>query len=296
MKLDVDLKDNRGRLIAGADREITPGLLRAVRERGKPRQKKFVLLKQPQFLKDVRSVIHEKIYNPIFDRPGVRERILKLVRSSRIQSDLFLEILVLRKTSYHTYRHFLLIGVLAARMADSLKYYGFNPGLSFVYGLTHDIGKIRLAPKLLNKKDRLTRQEHKTIRSYPIMSLLLLNYYLGKGGREACRVAYEHHETLDGSGYPKGIKTLSKYTRLVAIADIFDALVAYRPYRRNHFSVRAGLDKLIHGMQAGKFPRLPVLLLISYFRKGQPNFRTMKVSTRQRDPEPAGNSYGKFAR
>ena len=296
MKLDVDLKDRQGHLIAAAEREITAGLLREVRKRGISRQKKFILLNQPRFLKDVRGVIHEKIYSPIFDRPGVRERILKLVRAARIQSDLLREILILRKTSYHTYRHFLLIGALAARMADSLKYYGFNPGLSFVYGLTHDIGKMRLAPRLLNKKDRLTRQEHQVIRSYPLKSLLLLNYYLGKGGREACRVAYEHHETLDGSGYPKGIKNLSKYTRLVAVADIFDALVAYRPYRRKQFSVRAGLDKLIHGMQAGKFPRLPVLLLISYFRKGQPNFRTLKISSKPRDPEPQGNSYGKFAR
>jgi len=89
---------------------------------------------------------------------------------------------------------------------------------------------------------------------------------------------------------------LSKYTKIVAIIDIFDALVADRPYRKRAFTVRGALDKLIHGMDAGKFPKFPVRLIISYFRAGDPNFRTMKISRAPREPEPEGNSYGKIAK
>ncbi len=296
MKLDFDLKDNEGRLIAASGLEITPFLIRAVRRCGARLQKKRVRLSAPLFLADVQTVIREKLYERVFAESGIHKKILGMVATVRLQSNLYDEILKLRETSKHTYRHFLLIGALSARMAMDLKAYGMDPRCAFLYGLTHDIGKVRLAPVLLNKKERLTRIEHKVIRAYPTSSLLLLNYYLGASGREACRVAYEHHETLDGNGYPKGIKKLSNYTRLVAVADVFDALVAHRPYRRKQFSVRGGLDKLIHGMSAGKFPKIPTLLLISYFRTGRPNFRTLKVSTKQRDPEPEGNSYGQFAR
>ena len=295
MKLGIDLKDADGRLIAGADRLLGRALIRECQQRGAALQKKTIRMNRPVFLRDIQKVIRDPLYERVFGRPGVREKILKWVAVTPVQKSLFCEIFKLRRTSYHTYRHFLLIGALSARMAMDLKTYGFDPRLAFLYGMTHDIGKARIPAYLLNKKDRLTREEHRLLRSYPSNSLLLLHYYLGPKHLEACRVAYEHHETLDGNGYPNGIKNLSKYTRIVAVADIFDALVAYRPYRKKQFTVRGALDKLIYGMRAGKFPKLPVRLLISYFRAGNPNFRTLKVSMKPRDPDPAGNSYGKFA-
>ncbi len=293
--LGVDLKDIDGRLIAGGDRFVGRRLIRECHQRGVHLQKKTVLLKHPVFLKDLRSVLNESLYERVFERPGLREKILQMVASTPIQASLFCEIFSLRRSSLHTYRHFILIGALSARMAMDLDTYGFDPRRAFLYGLAHDIGKARVPSSLLNKKGRLTRDEHRLLRSYPTNSLLLLHYYLGPRHLEACRVAYEHHETLDGNGYPKGIKNLSKYTRVVAVADIFDALIAYRPYRKKQFSVRGALDKLIHGMRIGKFPKLPVRLLISYYRSGNQNFRTLKISRTFREADPVGNSYGKFA-
>ncbi len=296
MKLGIDLKDIDNRLIVKRGRVLGPQLVRECQKKGVGFQKKMMLRKPPVFLADLKKVLQEPLYEKVFDSPSVREKILKQAAQMPIQAALFREILKLRRSSNHTYRHFLLIASFSARMAMDLTMYGFNPRLAFLFGLVHDLGKARLPPALLNKKKRLTRDEYKILRGYPVKSLLLLHYYLGPKQREACRVAYEHHETLDGAGYPKGIKNLSKYTRIIAVADVFDALVAPRPYRKRQFTVRGALDKLIHGMNAGKFPKLPVRLLISYFRTGNPNFRTLKISRMPRDPDPAGNSYGKFAR
>lgn len=212
-----------------------------------------------------------------------------------MQSNLYREILKLKKISYFTYRHSVLMGVLTTKMAMDLKSYGYRAQDAFVLALTHDIGKTRLPMRTLNKKTPLTSHEYHVLHSYPNFSMLLLYYYLGRHSKEAVRVAYEHHEKLDGSGYPKGIRSLSKYTRIVSVIDIFDAMVAKRPYRKRGFTVRGALDKLIAEMYAEKLPKLAIRLLVSYFRRGEHNFRTMRISVKARDEDPLGNYYGKIA-
>lgn len=295
MKTISELRDVNGRLIAAEGREVTPALIREVSNLGRPVQVQLVSLDQAVFLKDLEKVLHEPLYDKIFCEKADRQRILRQVRKIRIQKALYQELCRLKKSSSYTYRHFLLIAALAMHMAGCLKGLGYKSREAFVYGLLHDLGKTRLSSRILNKKVRLTSAEYKVLRSYPVYSLLLLKYYLGKNGTEACRVAYEHHETLDGKGYPLGIRKISKYTALVAILDIFDALVSDRPYRMRSFTVRGALDKLIMGMHAGKYARLPVRLLVSFFRAGNPNFRTLRLSKTPRDPEPEGNCYGKTA-
>ncbi len=295
MRIVADLYDVHGKLIAKEGSEVAAPLIREVIRKGAALQKREVSLNQAAFLKDVEKVLEEPLYEKVFTGPKICQAILREIKATRIQASLFREVQDLKKTSPYTYRHFLLIGALAVRMALDLRNLGYRPREAFVYGMIHDIGKTRLSHRILNKKVRLTSNEYRVLRSYPLYSLLMLRYYLGAKGTEACRVAYEHHETLDGKGYPKGIKKMSKYTMLVAIIDIFDALVSARPYRKRAFTVRGALDKLITGMHTGKYGKLPVRLLVSYFRSGTPNFRTMPISKTPREADPEGNCYGKIA-
>jgi HD-GYP domain-containing protein (c-di-GMP phosphodiesterase class II) len=89
---------------------------------------------------------------------------------------------------------------------------------------------------------------------------------------------------------------MSLYAKLVAVNDIFDALVANRPYRKTPFTIRSALDRLIADMDDGMLPGFPVRLLISYFRRKKENFKTLKFSRHPREPEPEGNLYGKVAK
>ncbi len=296
MKLLSDLKDIQGRLIARAGRKMNRTLIQEVIAKGKSLQKKLTRLNLPFFLKDVERVMDEPVYRQMFQPPSHHTRVIQIIKKAKIQSSLFREIVRLRRTSFYTYRHFLLIGALSAKISMDLRGRGYDPQKAFVMGLTHDLGKTRLPRALLNKKTALSSNEYKILHSYPHASLLLLRYYLGKSGTEACRVAYDHHEKLDGSGYPRGIKRMSKYTQLVAIIDIFDALIADRPYRKRGFTVRGAVDKLLDEMHAGKLPEYPVLLMISYLRKDKPYYKNIKVSRHAREIEPEGNVYGKVSR
>lgn len=97
--------------------------------------------------------------------------------------------------------------------------------------LLHDIGKLSISNTILDKPTRLTESELAIVRSHPGISAEILGHIAAFG--EIALIAGEHHEKLDGSGYPNGLraKNLSLESRLVAVADIYGALSEKRPYR-----------------------------------------------------------------
>jgi len=98
-------------------------------------------------------------------------------------------------------------------------------------GLMHDIGKLGIPETVLGKHSALDESEWILMRTHPEMGLNLLDR-AGQSSREVLAVLY-HHERLDGSGYPYGLKAeaIPIEARIVAVADTFDALTSDRPYR-----------------------------------------------------------------
>ncbi len=98
-------------------------------------------------------------------------------------------------------------------------------------GLLHDIGKLSLPKELLNKPGKLTPEEFEIVKSHPKKSYeYLRDFPLDIRVKEACLL---HHERCDGSGYPFGIpgNKISVYAKIVAIADVYDAMTSPRSYR-----------------------------------------------------------------
>ncbi len=98
--------------------------------------------------------------------------------------------------------------------------------------LIHDVGKIGIPDKILGKEDRLTDAEYVLVKKHPsIGGEILAKVRLPEASR---RALVEHHERLDGTGYPAGLKgcEINQASRIVAVADVFDALLSDRPYRK----------------------------------------------------------------
>lgn len=100
-----------------------------------------------------------------------------------------------------------------------------------VGALIHDIGKIGIDQDVLNKPGKLSDEERAHIETHPILGAKICSPL--KSFKEVEAIIRNHHEKLDGSGYPYGIKgsEISQETRIVTIADIFDALTTERSYR-----------------------------------------------------------------
>lgn len=100
----------------------------------------------------------------------------------------------------------------------------------------HDIGKIGVRDDVLLKPGKLTPEEYEQMKRHAIKTKEIVeNMFLSRELRDLPHIAASHHEKLNGSGYPLGLKgdQISKTARILVIADIFDALVAYdRPYKR----------------------------------------------------------------
>jgi HD-GYP domain-containing protein (c-di-GMP phosphodiesterase class II) len=106
-------------------------------------------------------------------------------------------------------------------------------------GLLHDIGKLGIPDEVLGKHSPLDESEWMLMKAHPEIGLALLDR-AGQSSREVLAVLY-HHERLDGSGYPYGLKAeaIPIEARIVAVADTYDALTSDRPYRKAASHVEA---------------------------------------------------------
>ena len=130
-----------------------------------------------------------------------------------------------------THGHSERVAGLAAEMAAEL---GLDPSAQrrLARGaLLHDIGKLAIAPALLEKPGRLTEAEYAAMKTHALHSENILRSMTVFA--DLAPMAGAHHERLDGRGYPRGLvgDEIGLETRILSVADVFDALTSTRPYR-----------------------------------------------------------------
>jgi len=104
----------------------------------------------------------------------------------------------------------------------------------------HDIGKVFIPVEILNKKGKLTPKEHDLMQTHVKLGLKTLEDSPDIS-HIAMRMLREHHERLDGSGYPNGLsdEDISRYGRMIAIVDSYDAMTCERPYKASKHPIAA---------------------------------------------------------
>lgn len=106
--------------------------------------------------------------------------------------------------------------------------------------MLHDIGKREIPKEILNKKGKLTPDEYEIIKKHTEYGFQILRKDPSISLLSA-HCAFQHHEKLDGTGYPRGLKDdeIHPYGKILAVADVFDALTSVRPYRNAMFPQEA---------------------------------------------------------
>jgi HD-GYP domain-containing protein (c-di-GMP phosphodiesterase class II) len=135
--------------------------------------------------------------------------------------------------------------------------------------LFHDIGKYLLPWEIVNKPSALSAYERDIMQMHPELSLAIMEKTGFKIPEKAMEVIGFHHERLDGSGYPYGIKGIPPLVQVASAVDAFDALIEPRPYRERGkgFTVREALDMMIGSAMAGLLNKEVVDCIVAANRK-----------------------------
>ncbi|MCD5992944.1 HD-GYP domain-containing protein [Pseudomonas sp. CDFA 602] len=139
----------------------------------------------------------------------------------------------LKTSDEYTYMHSVAVCALMVALARRMGMRDEHIREAGVAGLMHDVGKMMIAPEVLNKPSRLTFEEFEVMKAHPELGLKILQENLPVG-TAVIDVCLHHHEKFDGSGYPHGLQgpQISIFARMGAVCDVYDAITSDRPYKK----------------------------------------------------------------
>lgn len=174
------------------------------------------------------------------DTKAAKAAVAECVNSILHSPDAFLWLNQLKNKDEYTAQHSLNVCVLSIVLGRHINFSMENLNNVGLCGMMHDMGKMLVPLHILNKPGRLEPDEMEIMRSHAS-----LGYELLKSSQDMYRgavdSAHSHHETLDGKGYPNKLnhKQLSLFTRVVTIADMYDAITSDRVYQKGRTHLEA---------------------------------------------------------
>ena len=243
------------------------------------------------------GVVHRRVYNTI-KLYAKQRRLITLItnqvyekeKNNRMMVGILSQIVEFRNGESGS--HVLNINIFTGMLLESLVQHTDKYDLSWSERLLittasalHDIGKIGIDDKILNKPGRLTDEEFKIMQNHTIIGASILENMGSYQDEELMKVAYQicrwHHERYDGKGYPDGLKgdEIPISAQVVSLADVYDALVSERVYKKAYSHEKA-IEMIING-ECGCFNPILLECLLDIQDRIK---RKMKTSTPEDNP------------
>ncbi len=203
-------------------------------------------------LKFIRTFMEGARLGALLDYTRAEGVVESMLDSIMRNEDAMLSMIKLRNFDEYTYTHSLNTAVIALAFGRRL---GMPRESLLALGLSamhHDVGKARIPSKILNKPGKLSDEEFAVMKSHPVFGCELLTN--GHTVPEpVLRGVLEHHEKHNGSGYPHSVAGpgISSFARVIAVADVYDALTSDRVYRRGMLPHKA--LSIIYSMRGEDF-------------------------------------------
>ncbi|RKL68629.1 c-di-GMP phosphodiesterase [Salipaludibacillus neizhouensis] len=182
--------------------------------------------------------------------------------------NIFLELRHIKGHDEYTYRHSLNVGLLSATIGKILLLPIDDILQLGRIGFLHDLGKMKVSPQILNKESKLSKNEFDEVKQHTIYGKEMIAMMPGEN-EEIEYGALCHHERLDGSGYPYGLKgdQIPFLSQIIAVADVYDAISSDRIYKEKHGPLEA-LDELLLEVFKGRFNSEIVIPFVEHILYG----------------------------
>jgi HD-GYP domain-containing protein (c-di-GMP phosphodiesterase class II) len=234
-------------------------------------------------------------YSAIFPEKQQIDDLLKDMESVHLALPILQSIYCFKERDLYSYRHFLVVFALSSLLAKDLMSSHEERISLAATGPTHDIGKSCLPLHILKKSSPLTQAEKRVLDDHSVAGYILLSYYLGDTQALASTVARDHHERQNGSGYPRSIQLKDRRVEIIAVCDVYDALISPRPYRKTPYDNRTALEVIVGMAEKGIFNWEIVRALVGYNRKVQTHYSETSISIEKRGTPPSDSCYGIIA-
>lgn len=181
----------------------------------------------------VASMFNEVRMGQMLNTEQTQRVVSEITQSVLRHPNALLSIVRVKQADEYTYMHSVAVSALMIALARQLGFEDDEVHEAGMAGLLHDVGKMAIDDGILNKPGSLTDNEFEQIKRHPEYGVR----YLQKGSEPVSRAVleacYSHHEKMDGSGYPRGLKgdQISLLSRMAAVCDVYDALTSDRPYK-----------------------------------------------------------------
>ena len=184
-------------------------------------------------IQNVATAFHSVEENGTFDPAplqGISENILQDIIA---QQKNLVQLTDIRLHDTYTFAHSVNVAILSSLLGVLLKLSREEQLKLTLGGLLHDIGKVTVPYEILTKAGHLSDNEWSVMQGHPEAGRQRLKKMF-PNDTLLSTIALQHHERFDGSGYPNHLKgeQIHRYGRIVAIADVYDALTSVRPYKR----------------------------------------------------------------
>ncbi len=293
LKLRYDVKTLDGELLLPAGTRLDRDVMQELACRAPTRWPQAGLLDYGTVRIDLRRfMMSHSVYRNIFPDAVVGEGLEAFMATVALPLPVLQCLSFFEHNDYYTYRHILMVFALYALLAYGMRAEMGATQVEVAAGPMHDLGKICVPLSTLKSVTPLRRAQRDEIEHHAEAGYVLLTYYLRDAASFSARVARDHHERRDGSGYPLGMTLEERQVETVAVCDVYDALINPRPYRKQSYDNRSAIEVITEMAEKGTFTWDIVRRLVAANRKGRPAPEACVVSLDKRGTPPAKNNYG----
>ncbi|WEK55294.1 MAG: HD-GYP domain-containing protein [Candidatus Cohnella colombiensis] len=197
----------------------------------------------------------------------VKESFQPLIDNFNTERDVVSLLLMLNSQDDYTYQHSVQVGMLSYYIARWLGWDEEDTILASKAGFLHDIGKCKISEAILNSPNKLSDEEFNEVKNHPIYGYEILKTTFNDS--RVSLAALQHHERMDGTGYPNGLKgdEISPMAKIVAIADVYSAMISTRAYsqKRDLLVVLKEMYELSFGSLDPQFTHVFILHMLPNF-------------------------------